>query len=1243
MGCKNMVKDKVNYKEGRIANGIKVPNYFTTISDDDAYKILEALNIDWKKINIPWAQAITKWNSANIDPSQYQRFDAYRDKISSLEYNNINNMVDWLNNDYDYLSDSNTPLAKNPVELIPGWAKEGEITDSKDIIDILNYLIWRVVSLDFFTNFWDHRNATFPKWMFVLDWNGSTFDSKPTYEWNNKLNAYYILNNGDINVILEPTTSRIESINLLSGNSIYEYYVENNTPSNSLYLSIYSTSPIAIELMTPKVFEANTIDFKVGNYQGQGSGSSNENRILYNDEYYYRFKLQDSSLTIPSQVLGTSNYNEASVTNGSSWLYKIINNFNDYSGFDPRSYSIPIVLMQRGGSDSTNANVFTDLEKTITISINKTTEKDNKLTNLVFGDNQLISGADTNEATRVGNTDILKKYKVVKNSAIPYWKDGQDNEYKISFNISKGEEYGIYPYFFIDKLDNHHYTDDNAELTGKLILDSDNKFVKYTCKWGTIEYRSETQEYFYIPCEQYTEQDEIININVIFYYNKKDRIRQLSPLFYSFQVTLNKEVQNRIIFKLEGTNYAPAYRNGEYSIQYNYTGTEWGSVNEEMGDVVCNNNLVNNISYFVKTITYDDYINGAQDLIFDDFITTYCADQDKITVKYLGYINQDNSKCEINIDNQRITPNTSLSDINYNIYLNTNMKIGNSKNSLTINQLNKSFYYCPDNNDMYYPINAVILNDLNTEISINNGKGIIKESDLSNNYLTNGEIHTEGNNEASVFIERKTGKLNNITYRNRFGIKKSTATYPLENGIIKQNNVLYDADHEYFYLVFKLTCPEGVCKGLNNGKGISYKACMGYYFLKVLRKNEMPDLSINNFGPGEINYLDANDTPRSFRIMPKIPIYLNRLFDEASQEALKNYDGIFDWGIYGYHDKETASYELKDILLAIKDEREGQTEEYIKIFNEGDQYPIFNYNIDPAKINQFISFTPENGISIKLTSASKMTVGKFNTKEGTRTHSGAILFINKLLRANRNISDGLINNDNPYLPINGDNISLQLYFGIGNSSKYIRNRAKNQFLIDIYKRTYDFDLVYYGANNVLKSAIDTNGYIQNPATILLNRENTMSNYTLNTRGYDYYIENDLKSTIFNIFISSNEFGSGTSQSFEANDNLRLILDNNMPILNISNLDINESINVVIESDNTNKDRWLLNGGDSLDVDFTKNYNILSLSNYDSGIFIFGTNSTQTIEQFQIKFAGDKSGIYNDKKLTIYLSIQKKNS
>ena len=121
--------ERIKYSNRVLNRGVEVPDTMITVGGTDTYKLLEALNIDWKNVTVPNLRKITKWNSAGI-PAE-GTFVNYSSQIAN-EINTQNNSVDWLNSNYDYLSDglSKEYLTSNITdvytELLPDWAKEGK-------------------------------------------------------------------------------------------------------------------------------------------------------------------------------------------------------------------------------------------------------------------------------------------------------------------------------------------------------------------------------------------------------------------------------------------------------------------------------------------------------------------------------------------------------------------------------------------------------------------------------------------------------------------------------------------------------------------------------------------------------------------------------------------------------------------------------------------------------------------------------------------------------------------------------------------------------------------------------------------------------------------------------------------------------------------------------------------------------------------------------------------------------------
>ena len=130
--------------------GIETPDKFVTVNAATNYKILDAVNLDWNEAKIPWAKEITVWGGVGRT-------------INSTKGDT--NDTDAYAVDYKY---------NKPEE--GGWT-EGVIRETEDVVDILNYLIYRTIAFDHFMEHWNDDGLQDPALRLVnhrTDWYGDT-------------------------------------------------------------------------------------------------------------------------------------------------------------------------------------------------------------------------------------------------------------------------------------------------------------------------------------------------------------------------------------------------------------------------------------------------------------------------------------------------------------------------------------------------------------------------------------------------------------------------------------------------------------------------------------------------------------------------------------------------------------------------------------------------------------------------------------------------------------------------------------------------------------------------------------------------------------------------------------------------------------------------------------------------------------------------------------------------------------
>lgn len=1215
--------NRINYSEDNLKKGVEVPDTFITVGATDTYKLLEALNIDWKKINVPNLKKITRWNSVSgVNPIPEETFTDYINQVKGVTVNPINNSVDWLNNEYDYLSDGlNTNYLKtflnnsvgedgkinDVTRLIPEWSKSGVINDSKDIADILNYLTWRVITLDHFTTHWNKRNAEktiqndvlyFHKdYESLIEEYNSRLDesaTKLTYTKTTGEYDYVSVSFSEIGIELKANLNRSDLISINSSNNLnkelYDIFAENNISEN-LLSAIKSTSPIEISISQNTFIEENTLEKFPDHIRWFGSEDTPYNIQFETEEEdniknYFLFNLNFG-------VKGTGNYKVVHTSDNKGWLDKISQNIYDCTYLDPAQKEVNIAYKQSAGEFQSTSYADSD-EKNIKITI---TKEDNSFNNngFIFG-NKLITTENSTSSDwygDVGSSKNIKYGKLVRgtNIQLPYYIDDETavNKYQINFNLKYGDEYGIRPYFFIGSNggtitlgENNLFQEFNSENYGKIIL--------------------ENNKYYYIPPVQSSETDTQFTFYAVFYYNDSEPARQITPLCLSFNVKLNAEVRNRFIFLENGLNIIQDYSGTNYQINCD---VKW-ALND--GINIVNNNTENGVSYCIRTIEYQEQLgieNLPYNISFDDFVIQYCNkdkqrynEANKYNVEYLGLVEPNTNDRIIDIVNKKINDTIE-------IYENSELHIGDIGDK-------KSFYYTIDDSYRNYNVDDELLN-------------YISNIDITDSNTLNNEP-VIADEEGKFIIEVDDDVKEDNSRKFLYEIKQSTAKYPTQNGIFDNEGTFVDADNDYYYLVFRLSSDRGSLST------VSYTAAVGYYILRVVRKNLEYNLNLKDTNESEIKYSDSFSNEKSFRLMPRIPIYLNRLFNESSARLLGDIDGNLHWDFFGIEDNGTTSTKWDDTVVSIKNKN--TDEEYIKIYNEGDTYKVKEYNPseNAGKINTSSSFIPENNEIITEDATVERVVGKYNTSDPNTgiTNSGSILFINKLMK---NIGE----EDSPeYSKVESDYVKFTLSLSIGNSTNYIRRNIPLPFTFNVYKRTYDFRLYERTSAtvvNVLKYTNNNPRVIQSQPMIgqgILNGTSLL-NYTNRA----------------NIYIGSNEYGTNSeSQDIEMNDQVKIKLDEstqNKPKIELDNIFMNKTlVGIGLNSLDVNADNWC--AIDELQLNNTNYiYNVALFTNlsenYNNILYILPFESSgQSVKELRIKINGDDDGIYKDKELITYFSF-----
>lgn len=1217
---------RITFKD-KNTNGVEVPDGMITIGATDAYKLLEALNIDWKNIDIPWAKSIERWNSKSYpatnddgSPKTYGEYSAGMNNITkndSPTFEEVNNSVDWLRREYDYLTDNE--YTDGNYVYVPDWAKDGKIHKSEEIIDVINYLIWRVVNIDYYTAHWDQRNSSFAIPIPVIGWTNTNLDSLPKKDGENLyLDRYYTQSWYDLHVTLKPTFDR-SPVDVLSVSTdtniadIYNYYASLGYGDDIFPMIVSESSGnIIINTAVSNLPDNNILIIEGGNISLLDNWNYTDNRGIINTIYRFKFN---------AKIIGTGNYN---LPGGDSGWFNTFISSNDFSNFDPgKKDNISIKFFQKGSTTPDGKNYTDSTEQTINISISKTR---NKLNSLSFHDTNILSHSSKTERANVDEYIFNPGEDNVNAPGIPFFDATTTPEkgYKISFSLdSDNTTTGICPYFAVSA---------GSELNVQ--YDSNNKF-KFSGNRdtvGTISYNETDNAYYYMPPEQPEDSDEnkIIKIYYAFYYNDTVGSRQLIPICGSFIIKLNAKVTNKILFlagdiannfmqytKQNNTwAFIPAQRNGTKAVLSIQDNVNFYTNNE-------------NISYCVRTIDYNEVLNEnpsgstTTSLCFDDFITTYCGhitnENIKLNVEYLGYSQSSAVDTrDIDFENMKIIPNRDNPEINYPIYINENCKVGSE-------ELDYNVYYSNDNTNNY-TIQSSILTNINNQHKIKINSDL--ELDECSGYYTEDDTY---DTEDALYLKSKraAGKKFN------FEIQGSTAVYPLENGVIKNpadSSKYVDADNDYYYLVFKLTTEEG---SIGN---ISFTAAKAYYFLKVRRID--PSIALvdeNGTNQGEIEYFNANNVKNSFRLIPRSPIYLNRIFSQSSQNFLASMRGKFYWKFL-----EDAAQALSDETLALK----SNTEEYIRIFNEFDKPAFENVNdVSPNSYNPNTKYNPENGEIIKWGATGTNELGHYNSTLNGKTSSGAILWVNKLMHKVGDNYEAIIGNSIP--------IILELY--IGNSEIYKRTGNSKIFRIVIYKREYDIDFQctdYHGNYNFIGTTSYGGRSISNP--LKLDESSVITPETSVTADSLSRITSS-NFHLMRLYFTSNEFtlngASSTTQSNntpEAEDVVKVILKAGYPCLDLQMTNTNKPLIEHLTPTITgvtgaawNSDIWAVT--DQITVQskplFAVYFTGLNEGShaYARSLLMFLLTKSQAIHEVAFKIAGDEYGLYKEKTLTLYIA------
>ena len=1195
-----MAEKRFKYKSGW-TEGVSVPDGFININgydpNNDArnYKLLEALNVDWKDIELPWARSISKWNSWNIDPNnlsaQGPDYDnAVDDALASPDVvERLSNRVDWFNQNYDYLKD-NGYIDENGKLEIPGWSKNGKIEKSEDIIDAINYLIWRVITLDYFTNNWNNRNAEKVNSSFVpfVPQEISDIAAGNSSDYSNFSDYIITKSQGTFNFTFTPSVDR-NNVQLLT-----------NDGKDIAFISTSSGELSLLGEINPNIITI-TVGDETHNYNSRYVDKTNT------EYYFFMFNAFVKGTAIrfigPYTVSSTTGYVDA---------YKE----NSLDAFDPIKFELNFNLKQKSGTIHNPNGTMVTFEEyvtdTIKIIINKVK---NELQSLAF--NNTTYNLNVSENENYGRT-----YTTTGKVSVPYFKniEGVTNEYPISFTLKYGKEYGIYPYFFIKKGNENVPGENHYTTSGITTL-----FDYYECDYGSIKYDNEDNKYYYIPPQEPTtnSSDTDLTICCVFYYGDTTLSRQVTPTFASFNIMLTATVQNRIIFLEPGTTEI----------------RKWSRSQKEFGPIRLTNNSIwvdrsgivatpeNNVPYAVRTVTYDEYsrLGGTQltvtgkegqknvtensVLLFDTFVTTYC--DSPFDVQFVGAVHQSSySDREISLNPD------DLDSIASSYVRNSFTGTTNPYPIRSSLAFGNPIYYSADK-ATDYTLDSSVINGLNNIHEINDNLSVLDNID---------------NDE---YIEQLSRSLTGQEDTHTYDILKSTAMYPAEDGIIEKNNKLCDADNDYYFLVFKISSEEGT-----NDGGIAYSACKGYYFLRVLRKNSSPGFTMAGNLDNEIEY-SMGGTTYTMRSQVKQTIYLNRILTTRSQQDLAEFTGKKYWSLYGYGETENTSAAWDETKIAVKNV--DTNEQYIFVYNEGDTCNVKTYNVADGKKNNYNTITnPEGNMIVTLDGGTQHQIEKFSD-----TSSGAILFVNKFMRAITDVSG----TPYEYQPVEGDSVSMTLALSLGNTERFIRMSTPTLFPLTVHKRQYDIELLEIGSPKKIASYPATN-----PMNVKIRGVGGNDGWLVGNGGTEGLLSlQSLVDAPINrkylgiLFLGSNELGTGTNPDLTENtDVIPITLDNSRPTINVTNgegysfkanvvLNINGNPRNLFNTNDTATGMYLSNthtDNDHIEVRYHQFFNDTGVgADWYSIILTFGfIENAQSHDRVELTICTDNCGVYAEKTL-----------
>ena len=1236
----------------RKLKGVNVPDTLVTVNDIDSYKLLDAPNIDWDEYLMKWTNIIYKFNSSG----------------NTTEENELNNKNDWY-----------TPAGKFNDGQKPSWAN-GVIKDSEQVLDMIDYLMYRVANIDYFVDNWNLRDSAKTSLLFVC--YNLKFLTNENKVYLESIGAEYenqyliIKTTGNVLQVLLPVTMSSDNYTYLTATGFesdenYISYFGNEIPLSDTKFFVFSNSKGKLSIENTSEGIGDTIDISAqkippidisevgfltelpnsntGWEQADGGDKQFINpfklKIYGTDSWFYN--LEEISNAILANTNSFADINNQTITN-----------LDDYK-IDPRSNQFSFSIRQ--AADKVANIQYGETIQTLTLNVKK-----NNISDKV---RLIINGNTSNNAF----------------TTIPFFNEIlSDNKYSLTFlfdqnnfNITNQnyKDYGLYPTFFIKD------TSDNDNAIGKGTFDpfSENGFNSFTNEFGKIYY--DNGEYWFEPPKEdvFLEDHEIpqdgykITIYCLLYYKngtsndgENPRLRSFQPIFIKTNVKLKSKEKNKIIF-LTNTNSRIAYRWNNSSNSYVVKLLEIDQPINNTSRFLDNNKIYYSddesvIEYAVKDIYYDknDYnYSRFNNITIPNVLTSIGSSvwSDDVKIEFYGVANQTSLKegfRTFDLENGKC----NIDGIDKNIIKERYYKLGEDYQG-------KSIYYdyVDDIDPTYYTL------DTSNDLLVKDENALNDEKYFDKDKLNNDILNTiyKPLSQPNDYIQNYGPDSNNIKLSvnnsSRITINTTSAIFPDKNGLVSTSSELsvnngkinitneqvdneinysgdiYDADNDYVYLVFRIYCEEGIEP---NG-GITYSACEAYYFLRILRYSKPYSLvfKTNNI----INYTIGNDN-YNMKLITRSPIYLNRLLTDEAITHNQDILGKQYWYFYGSNKYENTSNTWNDNIIAIDngyyyyiyDTQElkyrDPTEKYLYIYNEGDVLPITNSlysdKISQSNPNYILS---QNNWYYDLHSNDYSNISANKIQNNNRATTGAILYIDKLMRlkdSNAIFEDENETENNHFTAVGNNSININIGIIVGNSDIYNRVKSSTIGTILISKRIYDINLYLYdtlNGNDVLTEVVSSNSKPINLTVIPENENNvSITNFI-----------SALPNKAFNLI--SDEFSDKNAQ-IRINDVVEVNPDTT---LTLPDSDIQTSIR--FESGNVGT--WFIDESSTrILLDKTKDVNVYYFKSEDSSqnryfhgrLYFGGMNITSIPYLIRFTISADEQGIYTEKTISNYFIV-----